>query len=304
LKPAGWTLAAAAAAGSLLCSSAAAQGPAPAPYSLPWLLRPATPSSVVRLDETMAFYEDPASQSAGASYLTSLIVTRKLGERWVPIFREVFVSNDAPTAATGPSGGGFSNPLVGVNYLHPLGGGWRWSGFFASTIPVGSGGGDAPDPGAQAAMSAAPPARSAMDNALFAVNYWTLIGGVGLARITQGATLQAEATLLQLTRARGPESQDGSRTNLTLGLHAGRFFTPRLSIGAELRMQRWLSDAAPVRSDPSAREQLTFGIGPRLHFPLGRGRWLRPGVSYTRAFDDPMKTKGYDIVQLDVPFAF
>jgi hypothetical protein len=69
-------------------------------------------------------------------------------------------------------------------------------------------------------------------------------------------------------------------------------------------MQRWLSDAAPVRSDPSAREQLTFGIGPRLHFPLGRGRWLRPGVSYTRAFDDPMKTKGYDIVQLDVPFAF
>jgi hypothetical protein len=47
------------------CGSIAwAQSPAPAappPYSLPWLLRPATPATVVRLDETLAFYEDPAS---------------------------------------------------------------------------------------------------------------------------------------------------------------------------------------------------------------------------------------------------
>jgi len=69
-------------------------------------------------------------------------------------------------------------------------------------------------------------------------------------------------------------------------------------------MQRWLTDAAPVRSDPAAREQLTFGIGPRLHFKLAGGRWLRPGLSYSRALDDPMRRKGYDIVQLDVPFAF
>ncbi len=81
-------------------SPAPSPAPAAAPYSLPWLLRPAMPGSVVRLDETMAFLEDPASGSAGASYLTSLIVTHKLSARWVPIFRETFVSNDAPTAAT------------------------------------------------------------------------------------------------------------------------------------------------------------------------------------------------------------
>ena len=29
-----------------------------------------------------------------------------------------------------------------------------------------------------------------------------------------------------------------------------------------------------------------------------------PGLSYTRAFDDTMKRNGYDVVQLDVPFAY
>jgi hypothetical protein len=59
-----------------------------------------------------------------------------------------------------------------------------------------------------------------------------------------------------------------------------------------------------VRSDPAAREQFTVAVGPRFHVPLGRGRWLRPGISYTRALDDPMKAKSYDIVQVDVPFAY
>jgi hypothetical protein len=283
---------------------APATQPKTAPYSLPWLLRPAVPVSVVRLDETTAFYDDPATGASGSSYLTSLIATWKVSPSWVPIFREIWVSNHAPTGGKDPSGSGFSNPLLGVNYLRPFSQGWRFSAFFASTIPIGSGGGDAPDKGAAAAMSAGISARSAMDNALFAVDYWTVIGGLGLARITPGSTLQAAVTVLQLTRARGPTSQDGSRTNLTAGLHAGHFFSPKLSLGAEVRMQRWLTNAAPVRNDPAAREQFTLGLGPRFHFKIGAKHWLRPGLSYTRALDDAMAKKAYDILQLDVPFAF
>ena len=48
----------------------------------------------------------------------------------------------------------------------------------------------------------------------------------------------------------------------------------------------------------------TFGIGPRFHSKVGESSWFRPGVSYGRAVDDPMAPKGYDIAQLDVPFAF
>jgi hypothetical protein len=288
----------------LLASLTAAPAPAPPPppYSLPWLLRPATPASVLRLDETFAFFEDPSTDQGGATYVTSLIATYRINPRWVPIFRQTFIQNEPP--GTSPSASAFSNPLVGINYFDPLGGGWRWTGFFASTIPVGSGGGDTPDTAKAAAQSAAIPARSAMDNALFAVNYWTVIGGLGLARITPGLTLQAEVTVLQLTRARGPDTQDKSRTNFTAGLHAGHFFSPKLSFGAEVRLQRWLTNAAPVRSDPSARQQCTLGLGPRLPFKLGGKRWLRPGLSYTRAFDDPMKRNGYDILQLDVPLAY
>jgi hypothetical protein len=142
-----------------------------------------------------------------------------------------------------------------------------------------------------------------MDNALFAVNYGTVIGGLGAARVTRGLTLQAEATVLQLTRLRGPRSQDTVRTNLTLGLHAGRFLSPRVSLGAELRLQRWMSEAAPVRANPAAREALTAAIGSRLHLRLGK-RWLRPGLSYTRALDAPLEGQGYDMLQLDVPLAF
>ena len=69
-------------------------------------------------------------------------------------------------------------------------------------------------------------------------------------------------------------------------------------------MQLWLSDAAPVKKDSAAREQATLAAGPRLHFKLGGTSWIRPGLSYSRALDKPMSSKGYGIVQLDVPVSF
>jgi hypothetical protein len=281
-----------------------AQPATPAPYSLPWLLRSAVASSAVRLDRTEAFYVDPATGASGRSHLTGLAVTYKASPRWVPVFRVIYAESSAPRGGRDASGDAFSNPLLGVNYVHPLGTDWRWTGFVASTIPIGSGGGKSPQAGAAAAIAAAIPARSAMDNALFSVNYHALIGGLGVARVRPQLTLQGEATVFQLTRVRGPESQDRRRTNFTAGIHAGHFFSPRVSLGAELRMQRWLSNALPVRRDPAARQQLTLAVGPRFHFKLSGKRWLRPGVSYTRALDDPMHERSYDIVQLDMPFAF
>ena len=281
-------------------TAAQAVAPKPAPYSLPWLLRPAAPATVVRIDETVAFHEEPASGRSGQTFVTGLTATYRLNPRWVPVVRALWVKNDA---AAGPSGRGIANPAVGITYIHPLAKGWRWTAFGASTIPVGAGGGTTPDAGAAAAMVAGAPTRSSMDNPLFGVNYWGLVGGLGLARITPALTFQAEATVFQLNRVRGPETQDASRTNFTAGIHVGRFFSPRFSVGAELRVQRWLSDAAPARSNPAARSQATFGIGPRFHFKAGR-RTLRPGVSYTRALDDPMASRGYDVIQVDLPIAF
>jgi hypothetical protein len=285
-------------------NASAAEPTKPAPYALPWLLRPAVPATVVRVDETLAFYQDPATLTSGTTAVTSLITSYKLGPRWAALGRASFTHNAAPSGGPAPSGSGASNLLLGVNFSHPFGEGWRWTAFLGIALPVASGSGDAPDPGKAAAQTAAISARSGMENALFAVNYWTAVGGLGLARITPGLTLQAEVTVLQLTRARGPTSQDASRTNFTFGLHAARFFSPRVSAGAELRLQRWLTDAAPVRRDSSAREQATFGLGPRFHFKLGKKSWFRPGLSYSRAIDASMSTRGYDILQIDAPVSF
>jgi hypothetical protein len=281
----------------MLAASAAAQEPPP--YSLPWLLRPATAGSVVRLDTSVGFFHDAEGRN-GTTLVESVFATYRATPTLVPLVRVSFVRSDPPA---GGNGGGFSNGLLGLNYVKSFNGSGRFGLFGAATLPFGAGGGDDPEKADADAMSAAIPVRSAMDNALFAVNYFTVIGGATLAHVSHGGTLQAELTVLQLFRARGAETQDETRTNFTAGLHAGRFFGRRVSLGAELRLQRWLTDAAPVRNDPEARQSVSVGVGPRFHFKLGR-HWLRPGLAWTHALDAPYSEQGYDVLALDVPVSF
>lgn len=274
--------------------------PAPPPYSLPWQLRPVTAATVVRLDETFAMFRNSAGDG-GLTAVTSGIVSWKASPSWVLLGRLSWVTNDPP--GTAASGSAFSNVLAGVSYVRPLGA-LRSASFLAVALPTGQGGGDSPAPATAVGVAAGIPARSGMDNALFAVNYWTAIAGFSVARVTPALTAQAEATVLRLTRARGPATQDAARTNFTAGLHVGRFVTPRVSLSGELRMQRWFTDAAPVRANPDARETVTFAVGPRFHFPLAGKRWVRPGISWTHALDAPLSDQSYDMIQLDVPVSF
>lgn len=286
--------------------AAASSAATPPPYSLPWQLRPAAVGNVVRLDETLAFFELPGL-GEGSTAVTTFTATYKLGARWSPSVRLAWVNNDPPGPAA--SGTAVANPLLGITYLRPLQGGKNASVFAGVALPMGQGGGDSPYPSAASAVARAIPARSAFDNALYAVNYATAIAGAGLARVAPHLTTQAEVTLFRLFHARGPATEDLARTNFTAGLHAGTFFgrgfrrgNPRYSFGADLRYQRWLTDAAPVRADGSARQTVTFAIGPRAHFKLG-GRMVRPGIAYVRALDRPYSDQGYEMIQLDVPLA-
>ena len=51
-------------------------------------------------------------------------------------------------------------------------------------------------------------------------------------------------------------------------------------------------------------DTLTFAIGPRAHFQVGKGLWLRPGIAYARGLDKPLTDASYNMVQVDVPFYF
>jgi hypothetical protein len=290
----------------------AAPPAAPPPYSLPWQLRPVAAATVVRSDTAFAFSESPAGKG-GFTLASMLLASYKLTPDFAPLVRLGLVSNSPPdgsmTSAGATLGSKISvlNPVVGGTYVFKLSPDFKLAAFLGLTVPVGSGGGDAPDPSVAAANTAGIYARSAMDNAMFAVDYFTIFPGVGLAYVNHGVTVQIEATLLQLMRVRGkgtPPGADSSRTNFTTGLHIGYFFFPQLSAGAELRHQRWLSTPASVKTDSALRDTTTAAVGIRGHFKLSDTIWLRPGVAYARGLDDPMDAAKYNIVQLDIPISF
>jgi hypothetical protein len=286
----------------------------PPPYSLPWQLRPAAVANVVRLDTSIGFYKNPATAmtpavTGGSTVASMLLASYKITPTLAPLVRVGVVQNDNPGPVMG-SGAAFANPVVGMT------GGWklpaklRLSAILAGTVPIGSGGTKTAAQNTEAAAIAkGAPVRSAMDNAMFAVNYFTALGGADLAYVDGGFTAQAEVTLFQLWRVRNELCADGtskcaaesSRTNATAGLHLGYFVLPILSIGGEIRYQQWLKHAA-VKSP--ARENISFAVGPRFHFKMGPTTWLRPGISYSTYIDEPLSKSKYSIVQVDVPFAF
>jgi hypothetical protein len=270
------------------------------PYALGWSLRPAGPVSAVRTDTAVGFYEDAGV--AGNTVASTFLVAYKVAPAVSPLVRFAVVRNDP---ATGGSATAMSNPLLGAMYAVPVSSPYKLALFGGLALPLGSGGGNSADPNMTSTVRSAVAARSSMDNALFAINDLTPIVGVDAAYVANGLTLQLEATLFELFRVRGDAVQpDAYKTNFTTGAQAGYFVLPSLSTNIEIRYQRWLSTPAAVDAAPATRDTLSGAFGLRGHFALGDQRWLRPGLSYARGFDDPMSGRHYQIVQIDVPFTF
>lgn len=288
-----------------------ADAPAPKapPYSLPFQLRPVAPGNVVRSDTAFAMYENAAGEG-GTAVASMLLASYKVTPNLAPLVRLGIAQNSPPDAPAGTmppppeSGVSFLNPVLGAIFAPELPKPLKLGLFLGVTLPIGTGGGDDPDPAQAAANAAGIPARSAFDNAMFAVNYLTVFPGVDFAYVDAGLTLQAEVTVFQLLKTRGPDAADDSNTNFTGGLHAGYFLIPELSLGAEIRHQRWLSTPTPVESNEDLRDTTTFAVGPRVHLKLGETMWLRPALAFAMPLDKPMSDSKHKIIQLDLPFAF
>ena len=290
--------------------------PAPAspkpPYSIPFQLRPAAAVTVLRTDTSFAFYDDPVNEQDGSTVASTLLASYKVNDNIAPMVRLGVVSNAPPTT---DGAAGFLNPVLGVTYATPLSPELRLALFFGTALPLGSGGGDSPDPDNVITNAAGIRARSAMDNAMFAVNDLVLFPGASVAYVAHGLTVQLEATVLELLRVRGkdavnaagaPLNPDSSRTNFTAGVHVGYFFMPELSGAVELRHQRWLSTPTAVKNDATdtVRDTTTVAVGPRVHFKVGEKSWIRPALSFAVALDDPLQRWESRSVQLDIPVIF
>jgi len=281
--------------------------------SLPWQLHSVTTANVVRADSGAAVFRDPQG-NIDIAETTALSASYQLTDRWAPMIRLGFVGNNAPGAAL--DGTSFGNPIAGATYTRSMNS-RRVALFAAVAIPVGSGGGNDPDPRAARTNAASITARPA-DEAMFEVNYATAILGADVAYVKHGFTAQAEVTLLQSVRARGDKTAAGAdafRTRATMGGHLGMFLGRHVSVGADLEYRRWLShptmlDAMTDPRVPSADEDLaTASIGARVHFHVGKAS-LHPGLSYTRGFDGlalhgPMNiTKQTNTVAISIPVLF
>jgi hypothetical protein len=303
----------------------AAVKPKPPPYSLPWQLRPAVVGNVVRSDTAFAFYKDNLGKKSGSTVASMLLASYKVTDEFAPMVRIGIAQNSPPssTMAAGKpvdSAVNFLNPVIGGTYAIKPAKPLRLAFFLGLTIPVGSGGGDDAKPENKVANAAGIRARSAMDNAMFSVNDFAVFPGVDFAYVSGGFTAQIEATIFQLTRVKGDKkpamglanNPDKSKTNFTAGLHVGYFVIPMLSLGAEIRHQRFLSTPKAVELDEAdanktplgVRDTTTWAVGPRAHFKLSDSVWFRPGVAFSMPLDNPMKKASYKVVQLDLPIAF
>jgi len=276
--------------------------PKPAPYSIPWQLRPAAILTVARLDSVVASFED-ATGASGVTAVSMLSGSYPLNPQIAAVARLGVLHLSPPQGASGDA---LANPALGAVYLVRPEPHTRVLVSAGFTLPVGSGGGNDPDPESAAAVRSGVLARSGMDNTMFAVNDFAFFPGVGVAYVRGGWTVHAEATLLALFRVRGEDVQpDKRKLNSTAGIHVGYFVHPSVSLGAELRHQRWLSTPKAVADDMTGtlRETSTMAIGARFHIRTGFG-WIRPGIAYARGLDAPMTSAGYQIVQIDVPVFF
>jgi len=257
--------------------------------SLPWQLQPLTTDNVAHADSAAAVFVD-ANGNVDVAMTNALSASYHLTERWAPTIRLGFAGNNAPGAAL--DGSSFGNPMLGMTYTRVMGP-RRFALSAATTLPIGTGGGDNPDPRAAKANAASITARPA-DEAMYAVNYLTEIVGADVAYVKHGITMQAAATLQQSIRVRGEHSAAGTdafRTRASLGAHAGAFLGRHVSLGADLLYQRWLSH--PTELDMSGAKvaiadadlgQFTLSAGARVHFRVGRAS-VHPGLSYTRGLD-------------------
>ncbi len=288
-------------------------------YSLPWGLRPAIAPNLLRLDTAivprMGTGQGVTPSTPAGTNLTFTFTGGYKPIRSVPdlgFYLRVAAVHDSPDGASGASG--VSNPMLFALWSPELRPSLRLALFAGVAIPVGAGGGAAPDLTVRSAMTQGLWSRSAMDNALFSTNYLTLAPGVGVAWVRDGLTLQAEVTVLQLVRVREgfngavtparSVDPDEMRTNLVLGAHVGYRVLPALTVSAELRYQRWLTTPAAVAADEALRHALTVGGGVRANIPLSAQYVFRPGVAYFHPLVGNMSRAGHRVIIVDLAFPF
>lgn len=109
----------------------------------------------------------------------------------------------------------------------------------------------------------------------------------------------AVATTLRLDASAGfwRNGEPSSGHTEVIGLIASRRLSSRAALLGRLS---FIDNNPPSLSG----ERPGSAFGPRFHFKLGGGKWIRPGLSLTVPLDERLSGQRYPIVQFDVPVSF
>ena len=167
-----------------------------------------------------------------------------------------FVQNGAP--GTAPDGTSFVNPVVGGTYALKIGGSFRLAAFLGVTIPIGMGGGSTPDPAAvgrnirghrRALRNGQRHVRSQLHDRL--PGRRLRLRRAQADRAGGGDPVPAVPGQRQTTR---PGSRPtATRTNSTMGIHAGYFVLPDVVARRRDALPALAVDADPHRDGRQVR---------------------------------------------------
>jgi hypothetical protein len=271
-----------------------------APYTAPFQLRGVIPKNGFRVDTVLGLYRLADSNAQVTVMLVS--AQWRVAE---PFALQVRWGIDSNQTGNDNSRTGIVNPTLGGLVGVAIGRDLRFAVSVAIGAPVATGGGDAPDPNQVALQQEGALARSAMDNVAFAVNDLGFPSGLSLAYVRSGVTAQIDVTLIPSVRVKAKNTQpDSSKVNSTHGLFFGYAFTRALSLGLELRYQRFLTTPSAVERDPSLRDNLTVAVGPRFSLELSSSAWIRPAITFGRGLVGRTEQQSFQMIQLDVPISF
>lgn len=232
--------------------------------------------------------------------LTIVSASREMSDR-VSLFCKLGLVQDR--SAIGAAAWGVSNPVLGATLQVLFGDRLQLVIVLGSTVPLGSGGGDAPGrPGALRAMLNG----TDWGGPMFGPNHLDLFEGFRFATSAGPLTLRARSTLHPVRRVRGKRTDTLGRWVIftSSGVSAAYSLPRTATLFGELAETRFLNRPAFLGPDPAARSDHYAILGLALDFALGAGPRLQPTLSLGRAVDAPKNARAFRLAEVGLQLSF
>ena len=240
----------------------------------------------------------PPGQPSGTLVLESLRLGVQANEH-VAFLLGLMSANDDQSVAGGTHV--FANPFGVASYTTAWPSGWRLTGLFGATLPVGSGGGNDASPDKQRVDKLA----RAVDGPWFSPNEFVAYPGVQSGYVAHGVSVIATVLVRFWTRVQGDlANPDAFRLQGFGDVTGGYYFTPSIFYFVEAQCTSWMTTPVAVELDARTRYSCLGMTGARFPIELNESLTLRPGLSYEHPLNTPFADSFVDVFRASIGVAF